>query len=406
MSPRVIPLADPAREHADLAPEIEAAALRVLRSGRYILGEEVDRFEKDFARYAGVSHAIGVSNGTDAIVVALHALGVGPGDEVVTSAFSYFATAGAILRVGATPVFADIDLETFNLDPKDVARKIGPETAAVLAVHLFGRACDTTALAALCEAESIPLVEDAAQGCGAEHRGRRAGALGRIACFSFFPAKPLGAAGDAGACTTEDAELAAAMRRIRAHGASRKNVHTDPGSNYRLDPLQAAILGVKLTRLEERIARRRKNAERLRSLLAPLASRMVFPADDGDGRHVWAQLTLRVATHAREGFVAGLAARGVGAEVYYPMIMPRQPVLGATAGAAASLFTRGAPRGGPWPNAERAASEVVSVPVHPELSDADLDLVARALLEVGSDLPPLADEPLPAPTAARPERSA
>jgi len=369
----MIPLADPAREHARYQNEIEAAALRVLRSGHYILGPEVDAFERAFGSYCGAKHTLGVSNGSDAIVVALQALGVGPGDEVVTSAFSYFATASVITRVGATPVFADIDLATFNLDPAEVERRVTPRTKAILAVHLFGRAAETDVLADIAERRGLHLVEDVAQAAGAERKGTRTGATGVIGCFSFFPAKPLGCDGDGGACTTDDDDLALRMRQVRVTGATAKNVHDLPGGNFRLDPLQAAILGAKLPHYEGRIARRRANAESLRQGLHDVSPQLALPSDDVDGRHVYAQFTVR--HPQRDALKVALEARGVGSEVYYPRPMPLQKVL-------ASLGHRA----GDFPRAERAAAEVLSIPVHSELDDHEVVRVAEAMREAVAEV--------------------
>lgn len=369
----MIQLADPAREHARQQEEIEAAALRVLRSGVYILGPEVSAFEEEFAAYCGARGAVGVSNGSDAIVVALQALGIGPGDEVITTAFSYFATASTITRAGATPVFADIDLDTFNLSPEDVARRVSPRTKAILAVHLFGRNADTVALGEIARAHRIALIEDVAQACGADRGGRRTGTQGTIGCFSFFPAKPLGCDGDGGACTSDDPALVEAMRRVRVTGATAKNVHDLPGGNYRLDPLQAAILRAKLPRYEARVARRRENADALRAGLAGASTRLALPPDDPHGRHVYAQFTVR--HPMRDALSAALRARGVGSEVYYPVPMPHQRVL-------AHLGHRR----GDFPNAERAAAEVLSIPVHSELTGDEvarvIDATREALKEV------------------------
>jgi dTDP-4-amino-4,6-dideoxygalactose transaminase len=361
----MIQLADLAREHARYQDEIEQAALRVLRSGHYILGPEVTAFESDFARYCGARHCVGLSNGSDAIVVALQALGIGHGDEVVTTAFSYFATASAITRAGATPVFADIDLDTFNLSPEETARRLTPRTKAILAVHLYGRNADTDALGALAKARGLRLIEDVAQGCGADRDGRRTGTQGAVASFSFFPAKPLGCDGDGGACTTDDPELAEAMARVRVTGATAKNVHDLPGGNYRLDPLQAAILRAKLPHYEARLARRRANAARIREGLAGASPELVLPADDPRGRHVYAQFTVR--HPRRDALQAALRARDVASEVYYPVPMPYQRALAGLGH-----------RVGDFPQAERAAAEALSIPTHSELTDAEVDQVIEA----------------------------
>lgn len=364
----MINLADPAREHARYQEAIESNVLRVLRGGGYILGPEVEAFQRDFAAYCGAGHSVGVSNGSDAIVVALQALGVGPGDEVITTAFSYIATASAIQRTGATPVFADIDIRTFNIDPGDVERRVTPRTRAVLAVHLFGRVADTDALAAVCSAKSIDLVEDVAQAAGAESGGRRTGTLGRVGTFSFFPAKPLGCAGDGGACVTNDPALAEKMKQVRVTGATAKNIHELPGGNYRLDPVQAAVLRAKLPVYESRLAARRRNADLLREGLAGVSERLVLPSDDAAGRHVYAQFTVR--HPMRDALQAGLKKRGVGGEVYYPMPMPFQKV-----------FAGLGYKPGDFPYAERACAEVLSIPVHSELEPAEVQQVVSAMRE-------------------------
>ena len=362
----MINLADPAREHRRYQSAIEDAALRVLRSGGYILGAEVEAFQSEFASYCGASSAVGVSNGSDAIVVALQALGVGPGDEVITTAVSYLATASAIQRTGATPVFADIDPATFNLDPARIADRITARTRAIVPVHLFGRVADMTAVMAIARDHRIHVVEDVAQAAGGEHRGRRTGSLATIGSFSFFPAKPLGCAGDGGACVTDDPALADLMKKVRITGATAKNVHDLPGGNYRLDPLQAGILRAKLPHYEERLARRRAHAERLRVALRDASPDLVLPAEDANGRHVYAQFTVR--HPKRDALSAALKAKGVGSEVYYPMPMPYQKVF-ATLGH----------RVGEFPHSERACAEVLSIPVHSELELAEVDTVAEAV---------------------------
>jgi dTDP-4-amino-4,6-dideoxygalactose transaminase len=362
----MIHLADPAREHALHQHEIESAALRVMRAGGFILGPEVDAFQHEFAAYCGARRMVGVSNGSDAIVVALQALGIGPGDEVITTAFSYFATASAITRAGATPVFADIDLATFNLDANDVAHRITPRTRAIIAVHLFGRMADTDALSALAQTHGLRLIEDVAQAAGAERHGRRAGTVGDVGTFSFFPAKPLGCDGDGGACATGSDAIADAMLKVRVTGATAKNVHDLPGGNYRLAPLQAAILRAKLPHYEGRLAKRRANAEVLRQGLRGVSEHLTLPDDDHDGRHVYAQFTVR--HPKRDALSAALRARGVSSEVYYPVPMPYQKVLAHLAH-----------RVGEYPKTERACAEVLSIPVHSELADGDVVRVVEAM---------------------------
>ncbi len=364
----MINLADPAREHARHQDAIEANVVRVLRGGGYILGPEVEAFQKEFADYCGAAAAVGVSNGSDAIVVALQALGIGPGDEVITTAFSYLATASAIHRTGATPVFADIDLATFDIDPAEVERRVTPRTRALLPVHLFGRVADTDALAAIAGRKNLDVVEDVAQAAGGESGGRRTGTLGRVGTFSFFPAKPLGCAGDGGACVTNDLALAETMKKVRVTGATAKNVHDLNGGNYRLDPVQAAVLRAKLPHYEARLAARRRNADALREGLVGVSDLLVLPADDPAGRHVYAQFTVR--HPRRDALSSELRKRGVGSEVYYPMAMPYQKVFAALGH-----------RPGDFPIAERACAEVLSIPVHSELDEAEVARVIEAMRE-------------------------
>jgi dTDP-4-amino-4,6-dideoxygalactose transaminase len=370
LPPIRISLADPAGEYRLLRDDLDEAVARVMASGRYILGPEVASFEKAAAEYLGVAHACGVSSGTDAIQAALLALGIGPGDEVVTGAFSFFATAGAILRAGATPVFVDIEEGGFNADPAAVRAAVGPRTRAVLLVHLFGQPADVEDLGEL----DVPLIEDAAQAFGAELGERKVGGLGTMGCFSFFPAKPLGCAGDGGLVSTDDPALAEILASVRVQGAVGKNLHARPGGNFRLDPLQAAVLGVKLSRVDGWIATRRRYAELLRQRLAPLeaAGLVTLPFERPGTTCTWAQFVIRSARRdALRGF---LRARGIASEVYYPVPMPMQEVMGD-----------GRPGPGSFPGSERAASEVLAIPVHPLLAPSDVEEVARAILDFHED---------------------
>jgi dTDP-4-amino-4,6-dideoxygalactose transaminase len=362
---RAIPFCDLGADHAPLLAELEAAAARVIRSGRFILGPEVAAFEGGLAAAAGVTDAVGVSSGTDALIAMLMAAGLGAGDEVVTSPFSFFATAEAIARVGARPVFADVDPGTLNLDPGRAIEAIGARTRAVLVVHLFGRVAEAKALAEACAARGLPLLEDAAQAIGAHAAdGGRPGALGRGAALSFFPTKNLGGFGDGGAVLTNDGAFAAAIRRLRVHGADRKNHHVVIGGNFRLDELQAALLRVKLPHVPRWTEARRAVAaayrERLRGL--PLA----LPPEDRGA--TWNQFVVRVAPAHRDGLGRHLGKKGVPTEVYYPLPLPSQPALahlGVTPGA--------------FPACERAAAEVLALPIYPSLSAADVDRIAASV---------------------------
>jgi dTDP-4-amino-4,6-dideoxygalactose transaminase len=346
-----VPLLDLRAQHASIAEEIEAAALRVVRSGQFILGEEVESFEREIARQVGLTHAIGMSSGTDALLAALWALGVGPGDEVITTAMSFFATAGAIVRLGAKPVFADID-EHFNLDPDSALARVTARTRAIIPVHLFGRPAEVAPLASA----GLPIVEDAAQALGVPNLGK----IARIVTLSFFPSKNLGAAGDAGMTLTNDAELADRLRLLRAHGSRPKYTHHIIGGNFRLDALQAAILRAKRPHLAKWNAHRRENVARYRELLANTP--LTLP-EDVEG-HIWHHFVVRAPR--RDELRAHLSSREIETEVYYPRPLHQQPCLHDES----SL-----------PNAERAAKEVLALPVHPELSEAQLEHVATSIKE-------------------------
>ena len=364
-----VPLLDLKAQYATIQHEIDEAVLAVVREQRFILGPQVEAFEAELAAYVGTRHGVGVSSGSDAILVALTALGIGAGDEVITSAYSFFATAGSIVRCGARPVFVDIEPATYNLDPAQVAARVTSSTRAILPVHLFGRCADMAGLTAA--APGIPVVEDAAQAIGAEHRGKRAGALGQAGCLSFFPSKNLGGFGDGGMVTTDDAALAARARSLRAHGQSehQRYVHELVGGNFRLDALQAAVLRVKLRHLEEWTAARRGHAARYRALFAEAGGAVVLPPDDAPGcRDAYNQFVVRVAD--RDGLVRHLAEHGVGCAVYYPRGLHAQP-----------CFADLGCREGDFPAAEAAARESVALPVYPELTAAQQEEVVGRVTE-------------------------
>ena len=353
-----VPLLDLRAQYATVGPAIEAAVRRVLESGHYILGEEVAAFERELAAATGRPHAVGVSSGSDALLLTLMALGVGPGDEVVTTPLSFFATAGAIVRLGARPVFADIEPGSFNLDARAAAARITRRTKAILPVHLFGRAC---ALGPLRET-GVPIVEDAAQAIGLPTLGQGT----RAATLSFFPSKNLGAAGDAGAVVCEDAAFADRLRLMRAHGSRPKYVHHVVGGNFRLDALQAAVLRAKLPHLGAWNVARRRHAEHYRAALAgtPLGLPEAVEA------HVWHHFVVRVPGGRRDALRAHLATREIDTEVYYPTPLHLQP-----------CFHAFEYQPGDLPEAERAAAEVLALPVHPDLSAAQLDHVVAAVRE-------------------------
>lgn len=368
-TPTPIPLLDLAAQNAPLMPELRAAFERVMAHGRFIMGPEVDAFEAELSEYLGV-HAIGVASGTDALLLSLMALDVGPGDEVITTAFSFFATAGCILRLGARPVFVDIDPSDCQIAPGAVAAAISPATRAVIPVHLFGQACDLDGVMAACAERGIPVVEDAAQSLGARCGERVVGTVGATGCFSFFPSKTLGGFGDGGLVSTGDAALAARLRLLRAHGAKPKYHHPEVGGNFRLDALQAALLRVKLPHLDSWARGRRRNAARYEAHFASagLPTTRLSPPVETRAGHVYNQYVVR--TPERDALRAHLRKLGIGSEIYYPEPLHRQPCLGDAVMPEGSL-----------PEAERACREVLALPIYAELPPEHLDRVASAVTE-------------------------
>lgn len=364
MSLPAIPVGDLARTYARLKPEIDAAVGRVLQSGWYILGREVAAFEEAFASYLGVAHAVGVGNGTDAIALGLRALGVGPGDEVVTSPLSAAFSALAISQIGAVPTFADIDPRRMTLDPAALEATITPRTKAVMPVHLYGQPADMDGILDVARRHDLRVLEDCAQAHGARYRGRPVGGWGDAAAFSFYPSKNLGAFGDGGAITTDDPAVAERLRQLRNGGQSARYVHRLVGVNSRLDELQAAILGVRLAHLDRDNARRRAIAACYDAALAG-STWLVPPWAAPEVEPVHHLYVLRTADRA--GLQARLAAAGIASDVHYPTPIHRQP-------AYAVRF-----RGGQFPEAERATDEVLSLPMVPELTDEEVERVAAAL---------------------------
>ena len=371
MSDVPVPLVDVGAENAPIRQGLSEAFERVLASGSFILGSEVEAFEEEVAEEVGARHAIGVSSGTDALLVALMALDIGPGDEVITSTFTFFATGGCISRLGARPVFVDIDPATFCMDPAQVKAAINESTRAIIPVHLFGRAADMSTLREVASAASLPLIEDAAQALGAGTERGRVGALGELACFSFFPSKNLGGFGDGGMVTTSSDELASRLRVLRAHGAQPKYFHSMIGGNFRLDALQAALLRVKLPLLEAGIAARRRNASNYRRWLGAAAlpaSRLRLPGAD-DPLHSWNQYVIR--TESRDRLRQGLAERGIASAVYYPRPLHLQP-----------CFAHLEQRRGTLPESERACDEVLALPIFATIGEERQRRVVDAVLEI------------------------
>jgi dTDP-4-amino-4,6-dideoxygalactose transaminase len=362
-----VPLLDLKAQYATIREEVLAAATEVLDSQVCIGGPKVAELERRVAELSGAAHGVGVSSGTDALLLSLMALGIGqcPGDEVITTPFTFFATAGSIVRVGATPVFVDIDPRTYNIDPALIEAAITPRTRAIMPVDLYGQVCGIDAVVKIAERHGLFVIEDAAQSIGAQFKGRRAGSMGTVGCFSFFPSKNLGAAGDGGMVVTSDGELAERMRMLRNHGASPKYFHKLVGGNFRLDPLQAAILLVKLPHLEAWSEARRRNAQFYNRAFA--GSAVQTPWISPDCVSIYNQYVIRV--NARDPLMAQLKAEGIGTEIYYPRALHEQ-----------ECFANLGYRPGDCPEASRAAAEVLALPIYPELTEEMRQAVADAVL--------------------------
>ena len=365
-----VPLLDLQAQYAPLRDEILAVIARVCDSQRFIMGPEIDALERELAAMLEIRHAIAVSSGTDALLLALMTLDVKAGDEVITTPFSFFATAGCVVRVGARPVLVDIDPQTFNVDPALVAAAINPRTRAIMPVHLFGASADMDEIMAAADRAGIAVIEDAAQAIGATYRSRPVGGIGALGCFSFFPSKNLGAFGDAGLVTTNDDALAAKARLLRTHGMKPKYYHHLVGGNFRMDALQAAVLRVKAPHLDGWTEGRRRNAARYRALFrdAGLEGAIAVPADPADRRHIYNQFVIR--TPERDGLKRHLDEQGIGNEIYYPVPFHLQP-----------CFADLGCRPGALPHAERAAVESLAIPIYGELTDAQQRAVVSTIAE-------------------------
>ena len=367
--PLQVPLVDLKAQYVTIQSEIRAAIDRVCESQHFILGPEVSALEEELAQVCGARFAVGVSSGTDALLVALMALEVGPGDEVVTTPYSFFATAGVVARLGARPVFVDINPNTFNIDPTAIPAKLNARTKAIIPVHLYGQCVDLTQLLSLAQERNIPIIEDAAQAIRAtDTHGNQAGTTGAMGCFSFFPSKNLGAFGDAGMVVTRDEKLADSLRSLRVHGSKSKYYHPVIGGNFRLDALQAAVLRVKLPYLEAWTAKRRENAARYRNLItrADLLDWITLPQDSAG--HIYNQFNIRV-PH-RDQLRDFLNERGVGTEIYYPLPLHLQ-----------ECFQQLNYRPGDFPHAEAAAQESLALPIYPELTEEQQRYVVDLMQE-------------------------
>ncbi|TCJ18875.1 DegT/DnrJ/EryC1/StrS family aminotransferase [Rubrobacter taiwanensis] len=361
-----IPMLDLSVEIEALWDEINAAVQRVLRSGQFIMGPEVEGFEREAAEYLGVRHAVGVNSGTDALVIALRALGIGSGDEVIVPSFTFFATAEAVSLVGATPVFADIDPRTYNVAPERIEERITSRTRAILPVHLFGQAVQMDRIRAIARDNRLVVVEDVAQAFGGEYRGRKLGSIGDAGAFSFFPSKNLGAYGDGGLIATDDDDVAEQARMLRTHGAKKKYHNETIGYNSRLDALQAAILRVKLAHIDEWNEGRRAAARRYGEMLADVSG-VETPYEASHIRHVYHQYTVRVRDGGRDAVRERLAEAGVGTMVYYPVPVHLLPVYAAS--------------GYELPATEAASGEVLSLPIWPQMARTVQEQVVDSLRE-------------------------
>jgi dTDP-4-amino-4,6-dideoxygalactose transaminase len=365
-----VPLLDLRAQYEPIRDELLAAIARVCDSQRFILGPEVEALERELAEYLDAGDAIAVSSGTDALLVAMMALGIGPGDEVVTSTYSFFATAGCVARLGATPRLVDIDPRTYNLSPDAVRSALSPRTKAILPVHLYGLCADMEPLLAIAKRAGVPVIEDACQAIGATLDGRKAGTMGTVGCFSFFPSKNLGAFGDAGLVTTNDRALADKIRLLRNHGAEARYYHQQIGGNFRIDALQAAILRVKLPHLARWTAMRRENAARYRALFAAAIDpdAIVLPIEPKGRFHIYNQFVVRVP--GRDAVRRYLSEHGIGTEVYYPVPFHLQECFAPLG------YSRG-----DFPEAEAAAESTLALPIFGELTEPQQRAVVQALAD-------------------------
>jgi dTDP-4-amino-4,6-dideoxygalactose transaminase len=382
-----VPLLDLKAQYAAIKAEVDAAIAEVFESQQFILGPKVDQCEKAIAAYSTCSHAIGVSSGSDALLACLMAENIGPGDEVITTPYTFFATVGAIARVGATAVLVDIDSATCNLDPSQIASKVTDKTRAIIPVHLYGQMADMEAVMRVANEYGLLVIEDAAQAIGAEYKGHRAGSIGHYGCFSFFPSKNLGAAGDAGMIVTNDAQRAEKLKCLRGHGAKPKYHHRIVGGNFRLDAIQAAVISAKLPHLDDWTAARQRNARRYDQLFAQAGLPIGLPAVVAS-RHIFNQYVIR--TSGRDELQAYLQKKSIGTEVYYPVPMHLQDCfayLGYTAGA--------------FPESERAAKETLALPVYPELTEPQARYIVKSICEFLTDRPGAVSQTTPAPARAQ-----
>jgi dTDP-4-amino-4,6-dideoxygalactose transaminase len=364
-----VPFLDLGEHHRRLALEIYAAIDEVISRSQFILGPAVERFEAAFAQYVGVEHCVGLNNGTSALQLALQACDIGPGDEVITTPHTWISTTWAISYVGATPVYVDVDPATYTLDPALVERAITPRTKAILPVHLYGQACDMGELTRISEKHGLVLIEDTAQAHGARYQGRCVGSFGRVGCFSFYPGKNLGAFGEGGAIVTDDAAVAARVRRLRDHAQDGRHHHVELGYNARMEGVQGAVLDVKLRHLEGWNAARRRHAGQLDKLLAGVSG-LRLPTAADSASHVWHLYVVLLEGVDRAGLMKQLGERGVATAIHYPTLVPFQPA-----------YAHLGYRRGDFPVAEDVAGRCLSLPMYPELTDQQIEHVAQSVKE-------------------------
>lgn len=374
---RPVPFIDLVPQFNAMSAEIMAAVEKVFAEQKFILGDEVAELEREIAAYCDARFAIGCNSGTDALIIALQALGIGEGDEVITTPFSFFATASSITRAGATPVFVDIEPDSFNIDPHAIEEAITPRTKAIMPVHLFGQCCDMDALWRLAQKYDLEIVEDACQAIGAEFQGRRAGVLGSVACFSFFPTKNLGGAGDGGMMTTDDPDLAQRLKRLRVHGDVGQYEHLEVGMNSRLDALQAAVLRVKLKQLENWSEARQQNARQYGDLFRKegVLDTIVLPKIGPHRRHVFNQYCVRVKHGHRDALMQQLRTRKIGCAVYYPKPLHLQ-----------TCFKYLGYKAGQFPQSEAASRDILALPSYPELPALDQARIVSSVADICREL--------------------
>lgn len=390
-----IPIFSAKEQYPQIASDLEAAVLEVLRSGNYIMGQKNKTLEEQIARICGAKHGIGVANGTDALILALWALDIGPGDEVITTPFTFAATIEAIAIRGAKPVFVDVDEKTFNIDCKAIERVITPKSKAIIPVHLYGQSCDMDPIMELADRFALKVVEDNAQAISASYKGKPTGSFGDAACISFYPTKNLGACGDAGMIVTSNDDLAERLRCLRAHGSKQRYFHEELGVNSRLDEIQAAVLLTKLRHLEDWTDKRRAIAGKYFEALKNVPGIILpNPAVKAEYKHVWHQYTIRVletnfgttGATMRQQVIDGLAKRGIGSMCYYPVPLHLQ-----------EAYTHYGYKGGDFPITERLAGEVLSLPMFPELKDLEIGAIGQAIAEVMSEQVAVAPIAVPTP---------